>query len=74
MQFTNATKAVVGGVISAAINLALLFGVDISVEQAAGINVFVDAVLVAVVAFTYKSSPKRVPEGYTHDEAAALLP
>lgn len=65
---TNATKAVVGGLVSAGINLALLFGVELTTQQVAGLNVFVDAVLVAVVALTYKNSQKRLPDGYVKTE------
>jgi len=62
LGLTNATKGVIGGVVSAGLNLAILFGVPLSPEQTAGINGFVDAVLIAWIVLTYKDSPKRIEE------------
>lgn len=59
---TNAKKAIIGGLVSTAIGLGTAFGLDLSGEQVGAINAFVDAVLVAWVAFTFKDSPMRIPE------------
>jgi hypothetical protein len=59
---TNATKAVIAGVVSAFLNLLVAFGVPILEDQQTAINLFVDALLVAWIAFTYKDSPTRSPD------------
>jgi hypothetical protein len=57
---TNATKAVIGGLVSAALALATAFGFDLSGEQVGAINAFVDALLIGWIALSYKESPKRI--------------
>ena len=51
---TNSTKALVIALVNAVLGAAVAFGVDLSTEQ-------VGAIL--AVALTYKSSPKRIPDG-----------
>lgn len=62
LGLTNATKAVIAGVISAALSLATAFGLNLTGEQVGAINAFADAVLIAWVALTYKDSPKRIED------------
>jgi hypothetical protein len=66
---TNATKAVIGGLVSAGLSLATAFGFDLSGEQVGAINAFVDAILIAWIALSYKDSPKRVE----NEETVAII-
>ena len=59
---TNATKAVILGVVSSALNLLIVFGFELSGDQVSGINAFVDSILILWIALTFKDSPKRIEE------------
>ena len=59
---TNTTKALIISVINASIGLAVVFGVTITQLQTGAIILFANAVGALVVALTYKSSPKRIPD------------
>lgn len=59
---TNATKANIIGVVNAGLGLAVLFGLNLTPDQLAGILTFANAVGVLVVSLTYKASPKRIPD------------
>ena len=61
IQITNATKALVISLVNAGLGLLVAFGVSFTDAQIAAILGFGNAVLAAVVAVTYKSSPKRIP-------------
>ena len=59
---TNATKAVILGLVNAGLTLVTSFGVTLTDAQTAAVTGFVNAALVAWVALTFKKSPKRVPD------------
>jgi uncharacterized membrane protein len=67
---TNATKAgiiaAVSPVVALAVEIAVIFGAEVTAEQTATITVaatgFVNAMLGLWVALTYKNSPKRLPD------------
>jgi hypothetical protein len=59
---TNATKANLIAVLNAALGAAVLFGLDLSADQIAGVLAFANALGVLVVGLTYKDSPKRIPD------------
>ncbi len=59
---TNATKANLIAVLNAALGAAVLFGLNLSADQIAGVLAFANALGVLVVGLTYKDSPKRIPD------------
>jgi hypothetical protein len=59
---TNATKAAIIAAVNAALALVLAFGVPVTDLQTAAITGFANTILGLWVAFTYKNSPKRVPD------------
>jgi hypothetical protein len=59
---TNATKALAITFVNAVLAALPLFGVPLSDGQVAAIGLIVNSGLALVVALTYKSSPKRVPD------------
>ncbi len=64
---TNATKANIIAALNALLGLLLAFGVPLSDIQTAAILVFANAAAGMFVGVTFKSSPKRVPEGLEVD-------
>lgn len=59
---TNATKASLIAVLNAGLGLAVLFGLDLSPDQIAGVLAFANAVGALAVGLTYKNSPTRIPD------------
>jgi hypothetical protein len=59
---TNATKANILAFLNAVLALAVLFGAPLTEEQLAGIGIALNAGAALVVGFTYKDSPKRIPD------------
>lgn len=59
---TNATKANIIAFLNALLAVAVLFGLDLTEDQLAGIAVALNALGAVVVGLTYKASPKRVPD------------
>jgi hypothetical protein len=59
---TNATKANLIAVLNSALLLAVLFGLELTDGQVAGIMAVANALGVLAVSMTYKGSPKRIPE------------
>lgn len=62
LDWTNAMKATVIGLANSTIALAVAFGAPITDTQSAAILAWVNALLVAFVAATYRNSPTRIPD------------
>lgn len=62
LNITNATKANLLAAINALLGVLVLFGVDLTADQMAGILTAVNALAVLIIGLTYKKSPKRVEE------------
>ena len=60
---TNSTKALVIALVNAALGAAVAFGVDLTSEQVGAILAVANSAGALAVALTYKSSPKRIPDG-----------
>ena len=59
---TNATKANLIAVLNSLLIVAVLFGLELSDAQVAGIMGAANALGVLAVGLTYKDSPKRIDE------------
>jgi hypothetical protein len=66
-QPTNATKATIIALVNAAFGLLAVFDVALTETQKGAIASFVNLAMLAYVGFTYRDSPKRIP-----DEKASL--
>ena len=62
VRVTNAQRAAIVAAANAVLSVSVLLGVPLSADQAAGIGVAVNALLGVWVTFTYKDSPKRIPD------------
>jgi len=75
LNFTNATKANLIGLATAVLGIAVYLGLD---PQLGGLVLTaIGALGTLFVGFTYKNSPKRLPDGVTKAEAvdaAGTLP
>jgi len=59
---TNATKASIIAVLNAGLGAAVLFGLNLTADQIAGVLAFANALGALIVGLTYKDSPKRIPD------------
>lgn len=66
---TNATKAVILGLVNAAFGLCIAFDIILTTAQQGAIVAFVDLALTAWIGITYKNSPKRIPDDVARPEA-----
>jgi hypothetical protein len=72
-MMTNATKANIIAAINAVLACAMLFGLPVSDVQVGGIGIAVNAVLAVFVGLTFKSSPKRLPEGVEKKDVVEVV-
>ncbi len=73
MNLTNANKGAVILAVNAVLYMLVGFGVPLSSEQVGLVGGAVNALMGAYLALTYQDSPKRLPEGMTKDEVAAVI-
>ena len=72
-MLTNATKANLIAAVNATLACAVLFGLPVSDVQAGGISLAVNAILACFVGLTFKSSPKRLPEGVEKKDVVEVV-
>jgi putative effector of murein hydrolase len=61
IEATNATKAAVAAAVNAGLAVASSFGLGTQ-EQLGAVGIFLNALFLVYLAFTYERSPKRIPE------------